>query len=187
MDPEAGEYPSNGDSAMYDDDDVVLVEDRRSQSAYSQPARPAWPPPVVSVPPEAHAHALAHAQAPRPDAYAPHAIVPWFNKDFASLPKSILQRMAVIDAPEMPPREMFEDNLARFLYALDPRVRETSVFELPKYAQISQAVVEQKHHMCVGRPVVAGMPPAYRFHVGCGSLCTPGLKVRFVARMRAAC
>lgn len=67
-------------------------------------------------------------------------IEPWYNSDFAPLPRSVLQGIRTANPSEMPVRHDYDKALWKFLTELPPELREVSAFAPDVYTGLAQAI-----------------------------------------------
>ncbi|KAI0256200.1 hypothetical protein BJV78DRAFT_1169946 [Lactifluus subvellereus] len=67
-------------------------------------------------------------------------IEPWYNSDFAPLPRTVLQGIRTANPSEMPIRHDYDKALWKFLSELPVELREVSAFSPDVYAGLAQAI-----------------------------------------------
>lgn len=67
-------------------------------------------------------------------------IEPWYNSDFAPLPRTVLQGIRTANPSEMPVRHDYDKALWKFLTELPPELREVSAFAPDVYTGLAQAI-----------------------------------------------
>jgi hypothetical protein len=67
-------------------------------------------------------------------------IEPWYNSDFAPLPRTVLQGIRTANPSEMPTRHDYDKALLKFLSELPAELREVSAFAPEVYSGLAQAI-----------------------------------------------
>jgi hypothetical protein len=141
------DYVSDGGIYSSDGEDVVRVPPRPGPSKQPDPAwagRPTVsvaPRPVPRVHPPVASSSRSYLLDPG-IVLTPPQIVPWLHPAFAPLPSYLLQRLAELNAIEMPARSAFDDALTRFVKDLTPELACVAAFPPERYAELSRHIVE---------------------------------------------